>query len=183
MENIPNEPIYSRHVLEFLAVAHEFCVFIEKSEAKETTEIVSVLQKMNPLLHLKGALLPEVEVMNPEANERFVIEEQWEQVFNNLRQKFGPNDEFWGFDPAEYGYDEPRKLSLAESFADVYQDLKDFTILYQKNSKAAKENAVSECKLLFETHWGIRLMNASIQLHTILFGHKKHPYSQTETIL
>jgi hypothetical protein len=183
MENIPNEPIYSRQVLEFLAVAHEYCVFIEKCEAKDPTEIAGVLQKMSPLLCLKGSLLPTVEPLNPEANERFVIEEQWEQIFNNLRQKFGTNDEYWAFDPAEFGYDEPRKQSLAENFADVYQDLKDFTILYQKSSKAAKENAVSECKMLFETHWGTRLMNASLQLHFILFGHKKNPYSQTETIL
>ena len=182
METIPNEPIYSKTVLEFLAVAHEFCAFIEKSEEKEPETIVSFLQKISPLLYLKGSLLPLVVADNPDANERFVVEEQWESIFNTLRQKFGKSDEFWAFDPVEYSWDEPRKQSLSEVYADVFQDLKDFLILYQKNSRAAKENAVSECRSLFETHWGIRLGNALPQLHFILYGHKKHPYKDFETI-
>ena len=63
------------------------------------------------------------------------------------------------------------KASIADNLTDVYQDLKDFIILYTKNTQTACENAAFECKLQFETHWGIRVINALKAIHLLL--HKK----------
>ena len=168
-ESIPSDPVYSRNVLEMLAVANEYCVFVEKADEYSADDIFGFFQKICPLLYLKGALLPIIEPGNPDANERFVTEEKWEMVFNSLRAKFLPSDEFWFADAAFEESPEILKASLAEHFTDIYQDLKDFLILYQRNSIAAKENAVAECRRLFASHWGIRIAYVQNPLHHMIY--------------
>lgn len=167
-ESFPSDPVYSRNILEMLAVANEYCVFVEKADVYSTDELLGFFQKISPLLYIKGALLPIIEPSNPEANERFVTEEKWELIFNSLRIKFQPSDEFWSAD-TEFGTPEILKGSMAEHFTDIYQDLKDFLILYQRSSIAAKENAVAECRRLFANHWGIRIANVQKAMHYLIY--------------
>lgn len=173
-QEIPNEPIYDRKVLEVLTVANDFCLFIEKAENHTRENILLYLQKVIPLLYIKGSVLPTVELSNPAANEKFVTEEHWENVFNVLRAKFNPADEFWTIESHEPGENEPVKCSLADKISDVYQDMKDFIILYQKNTRAAKECAVADCKKFFETHWGYRAVDALQYIHYLLNREKSN---------
>lgn len=169
-ETIPNEPVYSRNVLEMLTVANEFCLFLEKADDRTKPELFNFLHKIGPLIYLKATLLPEIEPEDDEAIEHYVTEEQWEQMFNVLRNKFGDDDLFHFVDNHEKSHSDPVKGSLAECFTDIYQDLKDFVVLYQKPLKSFKENAVKECKHLFEIHYGYRLVNAQASLHYLLFA-------------
>jgi hypothetical protein len=164
-----DDPVYSRKVLEMLTVANEFCLFLEKAEEYSASELLSFLQKISPLIYLKSALLPEIEVQDEDAVEHYVSEEQWEALFNVLYHKFGENDQFYFVDNQEKSHNDPVKGSLAESYTDIYQDLKDFLLLYQKPLKAFKENAVNECKRLFETRYGFRLVNAQSAIHCIQY--------------
>ncbi len=157
------EPAISRNVIEMLTVANEYCLFLEGVEKYTKEDIISYFQKLCPLLYIKGATLPYVEVENPEANERFVTEENWVTIFNDIRKKLGKEDEFWMVDYNDDDYSNPVKVSIAEYLSDIYQDLKDFILLYQRNTKSSRENAVSECRLLFERHWGWR----AIEIHKI----------------
>lgn len=167
-ENIPNEPVYSRNVLEMLTVANEFCLFLEKAENYTKQELLSFLQKIGPLLYIKATLLPDIEPEDDEAIEHYITEEQWEQLFNLLRSKFGEEDQFYFIDNHEKGHTDPVRGSLAECYTDVYQDLKDFVLLYQKPLKTFKENAVRECKHLFETRYGFRMVNAQAAIHYLI---------------
>ena len=174
-----DDPIVSRNVLEMITVAHEYCTFIEKASDYKTEDILDYLQKICPLIYLKGSLLPEVEVEFPEANERFVVEEDWEKIFTTLREKFQSIDEYWFHDYNSVDMNDPIKGSLADNFADIYQDLKDFTLLYQKSSHAAKENAVHEIKALFTTHWGFLIVSAHRYIHYIQMA-KQNKANDTE---
>lgn len=167
-ETIPSDPVYSRNVLEMLTVANEFCLFLEKAEDYSKDEILSFLQKITPLLYIKAALLPMLEPEDDEAIEHFVTEEQWEQMFNLLRNKFGEADIYFFIDNHEKSHTDPVRASLAENYTDIYQDLKDFVLLYQKPFKTFKENAVKECKQLFETRYGYRMVNAHAAIHYLL---------------
>lgn len=160
--------ISSKNVMEMLTVANEYCHFLEKAHTYENKDILEYLQKIFPLLYLKGTLIPHVEVSLPEANERFVTAENWEIIFNELRNKFKPKDEYWVMDHSNYIDKEPEKASLADNLTDIYQDLKDFILLYAKGTQAAQENAVHDCKLFFQTHWGYRLVQAQKYVHHLL---------------
>ncbi len=165
--------VSSKNVMEMLTVANEYCHFVEKAYNYETKDILEYMQKILPLLYLKGCLLPNIEVSVPEANEKFVTEENWEIIFNELRNKLKPKDEYWVIDHSDFKFTEPDKVSLSDNLTDIYQDLKDFVLLYAKGTNAAKENAVRDCKFYFETHWGYRLVQAQKYIHDLLNGDKK----------
>jgi len=167
MNEIPNHPVYSKNVLEFITVVNDFCLMMPKVGTLSKSSLIDYLQKVCPLLYVKASLLPAIEIENPEANERFVTEEEWESLFNELRKKFSKDDEFWYIDNSTE-HNDSVKASLAESFTDIYHDLKDFLLLYQRNSIDAKENAVGEVKLAFEKRWGFRLVNAHKALHYLI---------------
>ena len=164
MTEFQNNPVYSKNVMEMLTVANDFCLTLSKTETTQKENLINYLQKVCPLLYLKGSLMPDIEIKNPEANERFFTEEEWESLFNMLRNKFGKDDEYWIIDIAA-NHNDPVKASLAESLTDIFQEMKDFLTLYQKNSLDAKENAVFELKTSFEKRWGMILLNAHRQLH------------------
>lgn len=159
----------SKPVIEMATVANEFCYFLENLEKKEKDVIFDFMQRILPLLYLKGSLLPIIEPEYPEANERFVTEEQWERVFTELRDVFGKDDEYWIIDPQYINETEPLKASISENIADIYQDMKDFLYLLQKNTVAARENAINQCRLLHGNHWGYRVGNIFSRIHHLIY--------------
>lgn len=169
MESINNEAAYSMPVLEMLKVANEYCLFLESINKYSLEDTYILLHRMLPLLYLKGSLLPEIEVEDIGANERFMTAEQWESIFTDLRKKFEGVDEFWYLDYNSADATSPIKGSVSEQLSDIYQDLKDFLILYQKNSKDAKQNAANDCRLFFYNHWGVMTINLQKQIHHLLY--------------
>ena len=159
------ELIKSAAVLEMITVANDFCIFTESIDNQSNEDVKNYFMKVLPLLYLKGALLPDVEVSDEAANERYVTEEHWEEVFLSLEEKLGEDDKYWFADENN----DLMKESLADNLADIWQDMKDFITLYQKPSLAAKENAVYECKRLFASHWGRRIPKALHHLHLTIF--------------
>jgi len=169
MTELPDDITMGKNSLEMLIVANEYCLFMEEIENKSKKEIYDFVHRVMPLMYTKGSLLPDIEVEFPEANMRFVTEEQWERLFTELREEFGDQDEFWIIDPQYINETEPLKASLSENLADIYQDMKDFILLYQKNTVAARQNAISDCKKLFSNHWGYNISNIMAQLHHLIY--------------
>jgi hypothetical protein len=174
MNSNTQDNIHSKNVIEVITIANELCIFLEEIEKYEKQYICLYLQKILPLLYLKGALLPEIELSSDETNERFVTQEQWENIFNAMKKKLGKDDPFLFINYATKLDDEPEKGSIAEFAADIYQDLKDFLLLFQKNTQSARENAVFSCKVLFEENWGIKLINIHKAIHMLLYGKRKN---------
>ena len=162
------DPTTSANVIDMLTVANEFCLFTEKAEKYNPDEVLQYYAKICPLLYLKGAILPVVEPDEDYLGERFVNEDQWESIYNSLLLVFPGTDEFYTLS-YETGDNIPLKASISEHLADVYQDLKDFVLLYQKNLAYAKQNAVYECRSLFVNHWGGRIAALLPALHAIAF--------------
>lgn len=159
------EPHQSQNVLEFYRVAYEYCIFTEKISEKNIDEILDFYLKIGPLVYLKGKLLPEISPEYPETSERYVTEEEWAEIFNAFRAVMGENDEYHTVNYEDFNPYESVKASLAENFSDIYQDLKDFLLLYGKNSQAARENAIHDCRSLFDVRWGPRLLGNLRYLH------------------
>lgn len=158
----------SKPIIEMITVANEYCHFIDTCESKSKNGILEFVNRITPLLYLKGSLLPDIVVEDPDVNEKFVTAENWEIVFNMLRKKFDKDDEYWIIDPQYINETEPLKASLSENLTDIYQDMKDLILLFQKNTYGARQNAINECKLLFSTHWGYRIANIMTKVHHML---------------
>lgn len=160
--------VYAKHVIELITVANEFCRFSEESENYTAEELLNFYQKVAPLLYIKGALIQPIGISNPDANEKFVTEEQWENIYLILKEKFGEKDSYDTIKKDEITGTEIIKGSLSELIADVYQDMKDFITLYQKNTHEAKEHAINDIYQYFFSHWGNRIIKIQSVVHAIL---------------
>ena len=86
MKPIDKEAAYSMPVIEMLKVSNEYCLFLENIGKYSIEDCYILLHRMLPLLYLKGSLLPEIEVESPEANERYLTEVEWENLFSSLSE-------------------------------------------------------------------------------------------------
>ncbi len=169
MEGLDN-PVYSREVIEFVTVSNEFCKFLESSSELTLIDFVDKAHKMLPLVYLKGALLPDIEEAYEEFNEKYVTEEDYNYIKNIFIDKFGKHNFYEEiFDPLRQENDEPAQLSIAENFADIYQDIKDFLMQYRVGTDEVMYNAIWECRQAFEQYWGQRLTNVLRVLHHLKY--------------
>lgn len=169
MEGLDN-PVYSKDVIEFVTVANEFCKFLENSLDIKLVEFIDKTHRVLPLLYLKGTLLPVIEEPYEEFNEKHVSEDDYNFLHESFLGKFGTYnyyDEI--FDPLRQENDELAQSSLAENFADIYQDLKDFLLQFRIGTDEVMLNAVWECKQSFEQYWGQRIVNIMRVLHNLKY--------------
>ncbi|MBN1116670.1 MAG: DUF5063 domain-containing protein [Bacteroidales bacterium] len=164
-------PVYSRNVVEFVTVANEFTKFLETCHEMSLTDFVDTSHKVLPMVYMKGTLLPKIEESYEEYNEKFVTEEDYTFIQDNLLTKFGVYDTYDEvFDPLRQENDEPAELRLSENFADIYQDLKDFVMQYKVGAEEVMLNAIWECRQAFEQYWGQKIVNAMRALHHLRYS-------------
>lgn len=168
MDEIFDQVIYSKQVIEFVTVANEFCSYIESNSAFEKHIIVNQLQNFLPLLYLKAALLPNVENMLDEGVEHYVTEANYYLVQNSLIELLGSDDDYVQLFDAEYSEGhEPVNCSISENIADIYQNLKDFLMNYSGGIDEIMNDALWECKMNFHDYWGESLVDAQKAIHML----------------
>jgi len=166
-----SDPVYSRNVVEFVAVANEFCKYMEHSSQLKGEELLKILQRILPLMYLKASLLPQLEPFFEEGNEKFVTETDWIEINNILKEKFGTADDYLEvFDDKIKETDGPIVSSISENMADIYQDMKDFLLLYQTGTGEVMNDAVWECRMNFENFWGQKLVNSLRAIHKFIYS-------------
>jgi hypothetical protein len=165
------DPVYSRNVVEFVAVANEFCKYAEHASELKGDELLKILQRILPLLYLKASLLPQLDPFFEDGNEKFVTEADWTVMNDILKEKFGTaNDYLEVFDEKINESEEAVVSSISENMADIYQDMKDFLLLYQTGTGEVMNDAVWECRMNFENFWGQKLVNSMRAIHKFLYS-------------
>ena len=165
------EPVYSRTVVEFVAVANEFCKYAERAREVKGDELLKILQRILPLMYLKASLLPQLDPFFEDSNEKFVTEADWIRIHDTLKEKFGTADDYLEvFDEKMKDSEGPVVASISENMTDIYQDIKDFLLLYQTGTDEVMNDAVLECKLSFETLWGQKLLNSMRAIHKFIYS-------------
>jgi hypothetical protein len=166
-----HDPVYSRNVVEFVAVANEYCKYAEHSSELKGDEMLRIFQRLFPLLYLKTSLLPELDPFFEDGNEKFVTEDDWNRIHTILKEKFGTADDFLEFPAGGMAEAEsPVVSSLSENMADIYQDLKDFLLLYQTGTQEVMNDAIWECRMNFENIWGEKLVNSLRSIHKFIYS-------------
>jgi hypothetical protein len=166
-----NDPVYSRNVIEFVAVANEFCKYAEQASRLKGDELLKILQRILPLMYIKASLLPQLEPFFEDGNEKFVTEDDWFGLRDTLRKKFGTADDYLEvFDERTADTDGPVVASISENMTDIYQDIKDFLLLYQTGTNEVMNDAVWECRMNFENFWGQKLVNSLRAIHRFIYS-------------
>lgn len=168
--NKNDDLIFSRQITDFLTVANEYCHLVEESSSFPPGHLLAYLQRVLPLLYIKGSLLPVVETTDPEQLVRYYTEEQWENTFNTLRGILGKHDAFWEIThPDDHEIPQPEKGSIAEYLTDLHQEMKDFIMLFQQPLTTTKEAAVASCRALFYDHWGAKALQTAMMIHHAIY--------------
>jgi hypothetical protein len=166
-----SDPVYSRNVIEFVAVANEFCKYTEHASELKGDELLKILQRILPLMYLKASLLPQMNPFFDEGNEKFVTESAWIVIHETLKEKFGTaNDYLEVFDEKINESEGPVISGISENMADIYQDIKDFLLLYQTGTAEVMNDAVWECRMNFENFWGQKLVNSMRAIHKFIYS-------------
>jgi hypothetical protein len=172
MKNSEN-PVYSGHVVEFTAVAAEFCKYAEHASEIKGAEMLKIMQKLLPLLYLKASMLPQLEPYFEEGNEKFVSENDWNIIQDKLKATLGAANDYIELPDEPTSADEGTKLSgISEDLTDIYQDMKNYVLLYQTGTDEVMNDAIWECRMNFENYWGIRLLNSLKAIHSFLSSGK-----------
>ena len=178
LDQLPDHVVYSPAVIEFVTVTAETCLFLEHTSEFSNTDFVTKIVKILPLLYLKASLL---EVPNPvfeDAPERFVTEEDYLYIKEQIELLLGADDSYLEtFHPDMAISDTPIAAFVSENLADVYQELKDFAANYQLADIDTMNDALVACLEAFANHWGQKLLNALRALHAIRYS---DGFGQTE---
>ena len=103
--------------------------------------------------------------------ESFVTEADWHFIDNAISTKLGSLEVFSDLrEPADP--ENSIQISISECLADTYQDLKDFSQLYQFGNPEAITQGLWECKTNFEQVWGPRIMIVIKEFHNLIHGDK-----------
>lgn len=171
MEEEYDSQVYSKNVIEFVAVANEYCSFLENVENSDRPKFVGSLQKLLPLLYLKAALLPTFDESDIESPEKFVGEVDYHHFLLKLQVKMGQFDSYLEvFDPNLQFSEAPLDASISENLCDIYQDVKDFVMAYQIGSSELMAGALWECRNNFVEYWGQKLVNCLRAIHQLVYG-------------
>lgn len=161
--------VYSQNVIDFVTVANQYCILAENALDYETKDFVNKSLRLLSIIYIKALGLEKPSVMQGVEVEKFVNEMDWAVISNKVAEKLSENDNYVDIiEPMNVG--EPLNLSLSECFADVYQDLKDFSTLYKVAGAESINEALWECVDNFEQLWGPRTLAVVKELHNILYG-------------
>jgi len=170
MNEISNNPVYSKQALEFVTVATEYCNFIENSDKISKKDFIDKMHKLLTFVYQKAVLLPDLELLF-DANEKFVTELDWNNVKDKVNATLVSHDQFVQVENIEdYQEDTDAEYSLSELMADIYQELMDFVTIYQIGHEDSMNDAIFDVKTTFEQFWGIKLLVLTQALHKIIYS-------------
>lgn len=168
MDNL-DEKVYSKEVIEFTAVANEYCVFLEDIKEYKGLQILRFLQRLLPLLYSKTLALPAFESLLDDDQEKFVTEADWQKIHDSLIVKFGEANDFLEVFDEKIEFSETAVSgSISENIADIYQDLKDYLISYSIGNLEIMNESLWSCLESFNLFWGQKLVNTLRAIHAAL---------------
>jgi hypothetical protein len=165
------EDIKDPLVKEFVAVAGDYCRLVEQASKRRTGELFSELQQLLPLIYMKAARLPKPKYCYEEEPLSFVGEDDFARMHDALQQKFELFSGITGMSPGTLpNQHELISFGMAESFTDLYEELKNFVKLYEVGIPQPMNDAVWICRKNFEHNLGIKLIESLKSLHNLIYN-------------
>ena len=166
--------VYQQPAIEFVTVAVQLCIYLEQIEGQDKSEFIEKMLCLLPLLYLKARLLPKATEELDGFPERFVTEQEYEDIRQKVAQCMGADDTYLEVFVEDMRYsDEPITAFVSENIADIYQEVKDLACNYQTRDEAVMNDALVNCIEAFEQHWGQKLLNVLRPLHAAACGEEQ----------
>ena len=162
---------FKNKIHEFYLVTNEFCKLLENSGEISKSVFLSSSQKILNLLYLKASLLSQPAEIEEGEAEKFVQESDWIFIKEQTSAKLGLSDKFIELTmPENYDPENFETITISECFADIYQDLRNFSTNFEIGNEDAILASIYECLDNFEKFWGIRALSVLVALHNLIYG-------------
>jgi hypothetical protein len=179
--------IFSKNPVEFVTVAVQYCAFLENLENATQSDTTDKLSKILPLLYLKALLLPETEMLDDCEPDTAVTEGDYNYIVSKIYAVYGKDDTYLEVFLEDMKYSEtPVAASISEDLTDIYQDLKNFIVIYERGVAEQSNDAMYVCSENFKTYWGQKLVNVMGALHWLKYSScdsgSEENYNETEAL-
>lgn len=145
----------------FYSAASDFCTLIENNKRFSRDDIFKKLREILPALYYLILQNKETEPDNEVFVQQFVTEEDWNNVYRDLKEKIGPADNYLELaDRRAFNTDDVLRYSLSEDLADLYQVFKDYMSNYDIGSPDVIDDLNSKSLADFNEYWSETLLNA-----------------------
>lgn len=152
------------NVLSFIGLANEYCMALSNVYETEKEEFVAEMLRLLPRIYIS---MSDVNVEQQMFDDSFytgtasyVDEDYYESVRRGVETIMGEDDTFLETFEEDMKYsDTPIAASVAESLADIFQDLFNFVSIVKESEGAQTLEALAECKENFEVYWSQTLCN------------------------
>ncbi|MEX0980522.1 MAG: DUF5063 domain-containing protein [Bacteroidales bacterium] len=173
--------VYAPEVVEFVKSANAYCEWLE--EAGQSGSMAFILSSLQMLsrVYYNFVVIGEMEPVMESNNEKFVTEQDWSLIYQDVMSLLGKHNEYLRIaDDDEFDRSDLVTHKISEDLADIYQDLKNFTLQYRQGIEEIMNDAVWEVMDNFENYWGGKLLNA-LQALNKLYVSKTDPESDGDS--
>ena len=155
---------------EFVKLCRRYFEYLDKLPDKKISDFWMVQLRMLPEIYSGIYRLPQIDARYSSDVEKFVTEREYNRIFINLVSFIGSLDKFSDFsDLSHPGTMKVINVSLSEMLTDIYQELKDFVLLYEIGTLENMNDAIADCFDTFGQFWGVKLLTATRIIHVNLF--------------
>ena len=163
--------VIQKNIAEFFTVSVEFCAFLNKADKFQRPDFIDKSIKILTLLYLKASMIDSVQDENSAYVEKFVTEDDYNKIHALVSEKIGSLEAYYDItDSVGYDSGESVNVSITESYADIYQDVMNFVLLYRDFEDEDRFIAIADCITNFKAFWGIRLLRLISELHLIRYS-------------
>jgi len=165
--------VYSNEMVEFVTTANGFCQFIEQLKGEEGRAFISEAVKHFSEVYTSFIKLDATDPVNDSPEDPTVTEQEWSLIYQRISMILGAYNEY--LRPAvedEFDRSELVTHTISEDTADVYQELKNFTIIYSRGIEEIINDSAWELGVRFAEHWGKKLLQSLTALHELYVSGK-----------
>jgi hypothetical protein len=160
--------VYGTALVEFVKAANEYCAFMEELKGDEGRSFIEDSIRHLSSVYARILRTGDTETVFETPAEPTVTEQEWSTLFQKIAMILGPhNDILRMAREGEFDRSELVNHTISEDLADLYQELRDFTIIYSRGIEELMNDAAWELKERFIEHWGVKLLRALQALHEL----------------
>ena len=162
----------------FVKLCRKYFEYLERLPDKKLSDFWVEQLHLLPEIYSGIFRLPPIEVRYSSEVEKFVTEREYNKTFINMVAYIGALDRFTDFsDQSHPGAVKVIEASLSEILTDIYQELKDFVLLYETGTLENMNDAIADCLDTFGRYWGVKLLSATRIIHVNLYQQR---YAETK---
>jgi hypothetical protein len=164
------DSLISLQAKEFVKLCRQYFEYLETLPDKNISDFWLMQLQLLPKIYSGLYKLPQIKDYYSSEVEKFVTESDYNKTYLNLVAFIGTVDRYADFnDLGHPGAAKMVETSLSETLTDIYQELKDFVLLYETGTVENMNDSIADCLDTFGRYWGVKLLSATRIIHVNLY--------------